>query len=269
MNYLSIHKKIRFTNSVSSLLGIFVALVVQSVTAQSATLIEDTFSLTGGRIVGDSLEGTVPAPIGVGSTWFGGIDTSSTVFISDGAVGASTTAENRININAPSAVQTVSITYKVGDASGWVGFGFLFNEAGWFDNASPVWEYVTPTGQWVGFVRGVSETVFNTQIVNFSSSSEYTFCLSLDVSNNMARAYYINGDNQEVNAVTTNDGWFAVDLSDLTVNQVGFRLEGPGGGTSVSEFSLTAVPEPNTAMLLLGGLGMLGLGAKGYIRFCR
>lgn len=260
------------------------AVSVQALAAQTVILIQDTFTLTGStRVEGGRLAGTAPEQQTGSGVWKTGAGTSER-FSANGTIinyqSGSTLlpVEMRIAIARPTAVTTVSASI-VNSTSDWLAVGFLSSDTSsaqaWFGSGDSVlWVMLRPSGSWQVFKNGTSTSLASGTFSGFSSTASYTLGLSYDPVTQMARAFLSDGST-ETSLYSSNGGWFATGLdAGTSITATGFRIHPRNDGTSVAGASsvdnflvtTTAIPEPKSAALTLGGLVLFGLAACRWMR---
>lgn len=255
-----------------------------SASAQTVVL-SDTFGLTGSRVTGGSLAGTMPEFQLGSSAWeashsnvFGAFSADGKIVTrwrnNDPAQGALPT-EMRIALPSYTSGGVISVSASmVTSTSSWVGFGlfsagFSTNDTqAWFKQENLLSVRLQPNGYWeVASHNGTSlEKLVGGNIASFSATSAYTVGLSYNTDTQMARVYLVNGG-IETNLYTANNGWFATGLaSETSIGATGFRLHPAGtsgkdstaGAYSIDNFLVTStIPELGSFATFLG-FGALG-----------
>lgn len=248
----------KFTKNIVASTLLLGTLLVHS--ASATVLVSDSFALNGTtRTAGAGLDNLPPEYETGSAVWqsvFGRFGTSGGITTPDGFFGAGA----RIGITPPADnILSVSAQFSVATLDwGAIGFFQSSSSSDRLNSDGLVWALVRPSGDWTIFLNGTSTEVASGTIASFSEP--FTLGLSYDTSNQTARFYTIIGST-ETSLISTNDGWFSTGFaSGTTSTAAGFTLNG-GGSTIensplVSNFSVTAIPEPSSAVLLLGAFGI-------------
>ncbi|AHF94277.1 hypothetical protein OPIT5_10240 [Opitutaceae bacterium TAV5] len=209
------------------------------------TVVEDHFSgRTSGTILGNTLPDTAGANQWISGSVF--TDTESITIPSQG-----TSSGGRIIIAAPTEKIRVQADVIVGSAE-WVGVGFQTGDNDFFVPTNPVMVYLRSNGTWYLCQNGPTEITHGT-IADFSATASYTLGLEYDTIARTATVY-ING--APVASVV------ALTLTNPAVGAAAFRINAQAstevGASTVDNFIVqsitTAIPEPATAVVAMGGL---------------
>lgn len=227
--------------------------------ASAATIYSETFSAPWEGATNDGtdpLNGTTPDVTTGTNTW-----TAATGFKENGSIAATGTTKGDASAFlafSPSSgfVYTLSVTATdpTGlNTTGWAGLGFtndndVSNDVGIHENtnaASP-WMLYRQNGAVVTFDGPGATGATSTAEGAYSGTQTLTIVLDTTAAQWTAE-WFIGATSLDTVTYTT---------TDPSITHVGIG-RGAGAGTTFSDFTLTAVPEPSAA--LVGGLGLLVL----------
>lgn len=229
------------------------ALAIPAVHA--ATIFSDNFDGTG------ALNGTTPDETTGAAAWV-----SSTAFNADGTflAGSTTNGSSATLLYTPTAgeIYTLDARVDVTSTTGWIALGFASGQS---TANSPNARFVTgstPLGRvWMLMGASGGGSVFQDGTTNQNAENTINVTGAIDMRIVL-----------DTTATTWTSTWYAKDatvgsytvikstedvLSQGSINSVGFALSGNSVPGTITSFSLTAIPEPSTA--LLGGLSLLAL----------
>lgn len=231
--------------------------------ASAVTILSDTFSTgaAGAALNGAAVESYDSGSYGSAPLWVANVNTKYSGSGTITTAVAAQTLEGRIAITDPvSSIYSVqaSITTNTAD---WVAIGFLgttnISSATWTaSNGALLWVYMRPDslGNWVLYREGTASVLKTGNVKallgSYSGSSAYTLTLNYNPTSMQA--------NMLINGVDATNGWFNVSWSggvDPTFAGAGFRENAVAGtivgGPIIDDFSVTSVPEPSVAALLV------------------
>lgn len=204
------------------------------------------------NLAGTAVDFRDPLLGGTSATWAG-----STAWKGDGSIIGGLTANTFRSVNlgfAPTSgkIYTLAITLDRPTGTQWVGFGFAGNGAqmpNWTDGGA-AWMVYRANGAVLSYYTDNTDTGVN--------QGTYTGTRDLAVKLDTTGAlwnleYFING-----NSVRTVSGVSPMTVSQIRIEQIGDATL--TGGSRVSSFSLSAVPEPGSLALVSGlvaGLSVL------------
>lgn len=208
-----------------------------SVGANAATVFSQNFPLNG-----DPLLGTT-STVG-GGTWSGN-NLFNIAGYTTGSSGAIALAFTPVS----GKIYDLTATINIADAKGsWIGAGFLGNNT----NA---YSFIPAPNTPTAIRNGDAWTTFPGGGIGITSTD---LRIRLDTTGSQWKSTFYQGGVQMGSTHTYTTG-------NPTINYVGFVSEGPAVG-SVSAFQLTAIPEPSTYAMVLGGLLNLSLIRRRRVR---
>ena len=240
-------RKFTKTTTLAALAGL--ALAASS--AHAATIYSETFSGLGT----DVLNGTTPDE-------GGGLWVASTDWQADGSIAGSTSGtddDSAFLTFAPTSgnVYTLSATVtqptSVSDTTVWVGLGFTAsNVTGSHTSDAGFWSAPNNASPWMLYrVNSEVKTFAGPGVTVSEAEGNYggtiTMSIELDTTADQWTAeWFVNGSSVRVVDYSTNP----------TITHVGFGREN-GASSTLTSFSLTAIPEPGAYALLAGLTGLV------------
>ena len=247
------------TTTLAALAGLALA----AGSAQAAVIYNETFSSPyEGAIDGlGDLNGTTPDTTTGANTWV-----ASTDWNENGSIAGSTSAtddDSAFLAFAPTSgfVYTLSATVSLptdgSSASDWLGIGFTASNAtGSNPGGAGFWSDPNNASPWMLYRRNEAVVTFDGPGVSGTNEGEgefatgpITMSIKLDTTGALWTAeWFVDGSSVRAEEAFT---------SNPTITHVGFGREN-GASSTLTNFNLTAVPEPSTTALIgLGGLALI------------